>query len=146
MKERYLDILDLHKDAAEQRRIAQGQKILDVYQGDHKTYLKKISFDLWVVNCFRKIIDKKIGVLYQTEPTREIKKQAVKAVYEANIEKEMTGIMKEIMLNIELFGSVFVDWKNKEMFTPMQVFEKDGRKQHGYGKKVPVGLCGYTSL
>lgn len=128
MRKRYLDILEMHKDKDQQKRLAQGQKIDSVYCGDHESYLKNIGFDLFKINVFRKIIDKKIGILYQTQPTRSLKNPGDDAILKVNLECELNGLMRDIMRSVELFGSVWVDWKNKSIFTPMQVFERDGKK------------------
>ena len=123
-----LEILELHKTQKEINRVKDGNKILDVYRGDHEGHIDVTEFDLFKKNIFRKIIDKKIGVLYQTEPRREIKKSGHKTLFQNAIEKGLTKEMRGIMRSIELFGACHVDWVNGEMYTPMEVYQgEDGR-------------------
>lgn len=123
-----LQILELHKTDREIARVKEGQKILDVYRGDHEPHVDVAEFDLFKKNIFRKIIDKKIGVLYQSKPRREIKNAGGRVLFQKSIEREMTRNMRRIMRSIELFGACYVDWVNGEMFTPIEVFhDDDGR-------------------
>lgn len=119
--------LKLYQTAEAKQRAAEGRKILDVYNGDIKQYTNITDFEIWPYNIFRLCLRKRRELLYRTEPNRTYPKEM-----ETLIKKRygnLTEIMKKIMIKIEMYGAVYIDWDETRIFAPWQIHEsKEGYK------------------